>query len=113
MMTNGFFSERSAMYATGIYISIAVSSAFGALLCSAQTALLLGIPSPENRAGYYSLQLLAQNASLAVGPIMMGFLCDMMPYRMVFMINGIMAIIMIPLCLYMLRGLPDEAESYS
>jgi MFS family permease len=97
----------------GVYCSIAVSSAFGTLICSAQTALLLGIPSPENRAGCYSLQLLAQNASLAIGPIMMGFLCDMMPYRTVFMIMGIIAIIMIPLCMYMLKTLPDETNSYS
>jgi MFS family permease len=97
----------------GVYFSIAVSSAFGTLLCSAQTALLLGIPSPENRAGYYSLQLIAQNASLALGPIMIGFLCDALSYRMVFTITGIIAIIMIPLCIYMLRTLPDEANSYS
>ena len=97
----------------GVYCSIAVSSAFGTLLCSAQTALLLGIPSPENRAGCYSLQLLAQNASLALGPIIMGVLCDILPYKTVFMIMGIIAIIMIPLCIYMLRLLPDEASSYS
>lgn len=97
----------------GIYISIAISAVFGALICSAQTALLLGIPSPENRAGYYSLQLLAQNASLALGPIMMGFLCDYLSYSIVFIVTGIIAVVMIPLCFYMLRTLPDEANSYS
>jgi MFS family permease len=97
----------------GVYISVAVSSAFGALICTAQTALLLGIPSPENRAGYYSLQFIAQNVSLALGPIMIGYLCDLLSYNIVFILTGIISILMIPMCKYMLKALPDEINSYS
>ena len=97
----------------GVYLSVVVSSAFGALICTAQTALLLGIPSPENRAGYYSLQFIAQNISLALGPILIGYLCDLLSYNFVFILTGIISILMIPMCKYMLRSLPDEINSYS
>jgi len=97
----------------GVYISIILSTAFISLLLPAQTALLLGIPSPNNRAGHYSIQLISFYAAVGLGTITIGFLCDILSYHTVFIILGSVALVFIPICKYMLKSLPDEIKSYS
>jgi len=96
----------------GVYISIAISTAFISLISSAQLGLITGLPAPENRAGHYSVQIIVQYAGMAIGPILVGYLCDIMPYRTVFMTMAVISLLLIFIAKRLLRILPDRIESY-
>jgi MFS family permease len=96
----------------GVYISIAISTAFNSLISSAQLGLITGLPSPENRAGHYSVQIIVQYAGMAIGPILVGYLCDIMPYKIVFITMAIVSLLLIFAAKRLLSILPDSMESY-
>lgn len=97
----------------GVYVSVALGTICVTGLISAQTALICGLPSPEHRAGHFTIQILLMYAALTIGPIAIGRMCDAMPYKTVFMIMTLISIAFFPLGRRMLRGMPDDVKSYN
>ena len=99
--------------AYGVYAGIALGTVCVTGLISAQTALICGLPSPEHRAGHFTIQIVLNYVALAAGTITIGRMCDWFPYHMVFGIMAGISLAFFPFGRYMLRLLPDDLKSYS
>ena len=101
----------------GSPIGVYIASAFAALYVAGTTgafgALLYGLPSPENRAGHFAIQLILMFVTASIGPIMIGRLCDLMPYRTLFIIVAAACVALFLLGRYLLSSLSDNVKSYS
>ncbi len=97
----------------GVYVGVALGTICVTGTISAQTALICGLPSPEHRAGHFTIQIVLMYLALWIGPVGIGMMCDHLGYRNVFIIMTCAALAFIPLARYMLRDLPDDIKSYS
>ncbi|MHB9035789.1 MAG: MFS transporter [Armatimonadota bacterium] len=97
----------------GVYATAAIGAVFFAGEIAALNALLYGMPSPENRAGHFTFQILAWYASLFLGPLVMGFLCDKLGYRPTFGVIALIAVLSLPISRMALAGLSDKPQDYS
>ncbi len=104
---------QNIVEALGVYVGMALGTICVTGLISAQTALICGLPSPENRAGHFTIQVILMYVALTVGPIMLGYLCDWLPYRTVFILMTGISLLFYPLGRIMLRDLPDDLRGYS
>ena len=96
-----------------VYVSISISALFLVTLWSAFSALLYGLPSPENRAGHYTVQILLGNAACAVGPIIVGRLCDVLSYQATFAIVAVAGICVSVLAGRLFSSLSADAKDYA
>jgi len=97
----------------GVYISSAISMVFICGVMSAFMPLLYGIPSPENRAGHFTMQLLMQYVTQALGPLLIGAMCQALSYRMTFLVVAALALALCPISKRVLSTLSSEAKAYS
>lgn len=97
----------------GVYISVGIGQVIFWSSLSAMTALIYGLPSAENRAGHYTIQLIVQYAVNALGPIWSGVLLDLLSYRTMFVYGVVMAIPMYLITKHMLMPLSDKSEGYA
>lgn len=97
----------------GVYISLALSTIFVTAIISAQTALICGLPSPEHRAGHFTIQIILMYIALSVGPMLIGWLCDIMPFTWVFAMLAVVSLFFTPLSRHMLRLMPDDLKAYN
>lgn len=97
----------------GVYVGIALGTVCVTGLISAQTALICGLPSPEHRAGHFTVQIVLMYAALTLGPILIGWMCDLMPFKTVFAIMTFVSLVFFPVSRIMLRGMPDDIKSYN
>lgn len=97
----------------GVYASIALSTIFWAGAASAFTALSYGLPKPENRAGNYTIMNMCMYLTGSIGPLLTGKLCDVFPYKTVFIIIALVAIGFIFISKSLLKGLSDKATDYA
>lgn len=97
----------------GVYAGIALGTICVTGLVSAQTALICGLPSPEHRAGHFTIQIVLMYAALTLGPILIGRMCDLMPFKTVFAIMTVVSLVFFPVSRIMLRGMPDDIKSYN
>jgi MFS family permease len=89
---------------TGVIISVAILAIAGSFSWPAWTTLLYSLPKPENRAGHFSVQLLLAATLIPLGNVMAGHLCDIMPYRTVFIIYSILALAVAGISVRLLGG---------
>ncbi|MHB1459603.1 MAG: MFS transporter, partial [Armatimonadota bacterium] len=99
--------------AMGVYISAAIAALHLAGLMAACNALIYGIPKPENRSGHYTIQLILQYLATSAGMIMMGWLCDVLGYRTVFIAFAFVSLLMVPVTKWLLSILSDDVKSYA
>ncbi len=99
--------------ALGVYAGMALGTICVTGLISAQTALICGLPSPEHRAGHFTVQIILMYLALTIGPIMIGYMCDWLPYKTVFLLMAGVSLAFFPFAKYMLRGMPDDLRAYS
>lgn len=97
----------------GVYAGIALGTICVTGLISAQTALICGLPSPEHRAGHFTIQIILMYAALTIGPIGIGTLCDLLPFKAVFAIMTAASLVFFPISRIMLRGMPDDIKNYN
>jgi len=97
----------------GVYAGVALGTICVTGLISAQTALICGLPSPEHRAGHFTIQIVLMYAALTLGPITIGALCDLLPFKTVFGIMTVVSLVFFPVGRVMLRGMPDDVKSYN
>jgi MFS family permease len=97
----------------GVYIATGISALGGLLACTAFTPLLYGLPTPENRAGHFTIQLLLSYITSGIGPVLMGILCDALSYRVTFAITAIGALVLYVVTKRALSDLSTDARVYS
>lgn len=96
----------------GLYASTAISAITLVFASTAYTVLNYGLPSPENRAGHYTIQLILFYACVALGPMLGGVICDAVPYRTVFMAVAVTGFALCPFVKHMVSVLKDDSSSY-
>lgn len=97
----------------GVYASMAMSGVFAVGSYAAFCALLYGLPKPENRAGHFTIQILATYVSASVGPVIAGAMCDKLSYIVTFAIVAAAGLVLAMVSKAMLTGISTDAEAYS
>lgn len=97
----------------GVYIATGLSGVYLVAHYAAFWALLYGLPSPENRAGHYTVQILMGYIAMAIGPILIGYLCDKVSYSVTFVIVAVIAFGLSGFAKVMLKGVSTEAKEFS
>jgi len=96
-----------------IYISAALSGLFQIGTTSSFTALITGVPSPENRSGHFTLLLLAATAGASLGMLLLGAMCHLLDYRVTFAILGVVCLAFYPITVRLLAPLSTDAADYA
>jgi hypothetical protein len=96
-----------------IYTGTVVIGLVGIVANMAKAVLQYGLPKPENRAGHYTMQLLADYGIGPIGLAWVGFLLDAVSYRTAFGIAAVGAFVYYPIILWIIRPLSDKVQDYS
>ena len=96
-----------------VYLSLALSQIVHVGQYGSFNALIYGLPSPENRAGHFTFQILASYISMALGPVLIGGMCDLFSYRSTFLIILALGFVLLPLTRSILAPLSTHSEDYS
>jgi len=96
----------------GIYISVGITGIFTTGFYSALYPLAYGLPAPENRAGHFTILSLTNKAAPALGMFLVGAMCDLLTYRVVFIISAGICLALCPFSKYMTSSFKDKAEDY-
>ena len=99
--------------AYGVYLSAALFIIYYLGSATAWNPILYGLPSPENRAGHFTIQLLAYNTVSSIGALLAGFLCDSLSYRTVFILGAAISLALYPVVKKGCEAFKDKAEEYS
>jgi MFS family permease len=97
----------------GVYICGVIGMIFFCGQLASFNALIYGLPSPENRAGHYTFQILIAYLSMSVGPVFVGALCDKFGYISTFGAVALLALAAVPYSRYLLSTLSDKPADYS
>jgi MFS family permease len=104
----GVFSGPLAIFACGMISTTLVTNTW-----AASGVLLYGMPHPNMRPSYYTIQLLSDAAAPAIGAFVMGCLYDALSYRTMFLIMLIVSLALFLLMRLLLRPLSNDANAYS
>jgi len=96
-----------------IYFSCGIGIIFSNLMWAGFMPLFYGLPKPENRAGHFTAQIVAWYLAMSLGPIVTGILCDRFDYIPTFAGLAVLALLCVPLAIYMLAPLSEKAQDYS
>ncbi|MHB9036194.1 MAG: MFS transporter [Armatimonadota bacterium] len=96
-----------------VYFCAGIGIIFCNLMWAGFMPLFYGLPKPENRAGHFTAQIVAWYAAMSLGPIFTGVLCDKFGYMPTFTGFLVLAVIGVPLAMYMLAPLSDKAQDYA
>ncbi|MBI2843866.1 MAG: MFS transporter [Armatimonadetes bacterium] len=99
--------------AIAVFISMGLSQLYFMGSCSALAALTYGIPAPENRAGHFTVQLMLQWGATAAGPVLVGIVCDILPYRTVFGLLACASVGFYFLSRYLVAPFSENPEDYA
>jgi hypothetical protein len=105
-----------------IYLGGVVLGLVGIVANMSKAVLQYGIPKPHNRAGHFTMQLLTDYGTGAIGAIGAGFLIDALlhaykspaqAYHIAFGIGAVAAFIYYPIMRWMISPLSDKVDDYS
>lgn len=96
-----------------VYLAAGAFALTNAFAGTASMALLYGIPSPENRAGHYTIQFVVIYLSAAVASITAGTLCDKFGYIASFRFYAVCVSLVFLAALYFKRNFPASEKGYS
>lgn len=97
----------------GVYATIAIQQIFWAIWGTALMVLFSGLPKPEHRAGYYTIQLMIFAMAGPLGSIGMGRVLDIVSYRNVFTYSALGAVAIYPLGKWAASILSADPKAYS
>lgn len=78
----------------------------------AMNALTCGIPKPEHRAGHFTLLGFGMIAANSAGPVLVGGMFDLVPYRPGFVLLGAVALAAVGIGALLLRDVSSRAEDF-
>lgn len=96
-----------------VYFCCGVGMIFSNLLWAGFMPLFFGLPKPENRTGHFTAQIVVWYLAMALGPMLTGPLFDRFGYIPTFIGFLALALLCVPLALYMLAPLSDKAHDYA
>ena len=96
-----------------VFAAAAISGVAWSGFSGAMNALTSGIPSPENRAGHFTLLGFCMIATNSVGPLLVGRLFDAIAYTTGFAILGTLTIGIVGGGIWLLRDLSRDHRQYS
>lgn len=98
--------------AYGVYASSALSALCLVGVNASFNALIYGLPSPENRSGHFTAQIVLRNLSEFVGMLSLGVLCDVLGFTRVFSGWIVLSLGFFLFARRLLRPLSSEARDY-
>ena len=93
--------------ATGVFISCGLLAVTHICQSAAFNPLIFGLPRRVDRAGHYTTCHLVVTCSSSVGPLLIGWLCDLLSFRVTFLAVSLAAVALCPIAFFLLRGLSD------
>jgi MFS family permease len=96
----------------GVYVATAIGTVATVGVSAAFNPVIYGTPSPENRSGHFTFQLLLQCGAGAIGPFVGGAACDLLGYRLTFLAMTVFACLLYPMTKYGLRDLSTDPLDY-
>jgi len=99
--------------AYAVYISSALSALCLVGAMASFNALIFGLPSPENRSGHFTIQILLRNAAEFVGMLSMGMLCDVLGFSTVFFVWVPLSLVFFFMAGRLLRPLSSNSKDYA
>lgn len=96
----------------GVLIFFGLWASIGACFVGTDTVIQFSLPKSEHRAGHFTILMLVQYACAAAGPVV-GYMCDLLPYRTMFLAGAIAGILMIPYVRWFASTLGNTPEAYS
>jgi len=97
---------------TTVMMATAVAAVAWSGFSGAMNALTCGIPSPENRAGHFTLLGFCMIAANSAGPVLVGWMFDHVTYRSGFAVLGGLGLVVTVLGFFLLRDMSSRAEDY-
>ena len=97
----------------GVYIAGVLATALVTSTWAAGDVLLYGLPRPEHRPGYYTIQSIMDTVMVAFGGVLMGKMYDLIPYRTGFAIMLVVSLLAFPVMKWLLHPLSADARAYS
>ena len=95
-----------------VFAATALAAVAWSGFSGAMNALTCGIPKPEHRAGHFTLLGFCMIAANSAGPVLVGWMFDVIPYRPGFMILGGAALAVTAIGFLLLRGISSRAEDF-
>ena len=108
----GFFPLAAFPGTATVLAATAVAAVAWSGFSGAMNALTCGIPSPENRAGHFTLLGFSMIAANSLGPVATGWLFDRIAYRPGFAILGACALAACAVGLFLMRDFSSRAGDY-
>ena len=99
--------------AYAVYISSALSALCLVGAMASFNALIFGLPSPENRSGHFTIQILLRNFSEFAGMLLMGVLCDKLGFSMVFAVWVLLSLAFLIMAWKLLKPLSSDSKDYT
>jgi MFS family permease len=96
-----------------VFAAAGIAAVAGSGFSGAMNALTCGIPSPENRAGHFTLLGFCMIATNSAGPLLAGWLFDTVDYRTGFAILAALVLVLAGTAVWLLRGLSTRHEDYA
>jgi len=96
-----------------VFAAAGIAAVAGSGFSGAMNALTSGIPSPENRAGHFTLLGFCMIATNSAGPLLAGWLFDTVDYRTGFAILAALVLVLAGSAVWLLRGLSTRHEDYA
>lgn len=95
-----------------VFAATALAAVAWSGFSGAMNALTCGIPRPENRAGHFTLLGFCMIAANSAGPVLVGGMFDLVPYRPGFAILGGVALAASAAGFLLLRDISSRAEDF-
>lgn len=109
----GFVLLASFPVTLSVFVAAGIAGVAWSGFSGAMNALTSGIPSPENRAGHFTLLGFCMIAANSAGPLLVGWLFDSVSYRTGFAILALAILCSTILGIWLLRDLSARAEDYA
>ena len=109
----GLFLLAAVPGTVSVFAAAGIAAVAGSGFSGAMNALTCGIPRPENRAGHFTLLGFCMIATNSGGPMLAGWLFDVLPYRTGFAVLAAASAVVIVFSFRLLKDLSARAEDYS
>ncbi len=109
----GLFLLAAVPGTVSVFAAAGIAAVAGSGFSGAMNALTSGIPRPEDRAGHFTLLGFCMIATNSGGPLLAGWLFDVLPYRWGFAVLAAASAVVVVFSFRLLKDLSARAEDYS
>ncbi|MDD3925713.1 MAG: MFS transporter [bacterium] len=96
----------------GVYVSIALSSAYLSAFWACCMVLKYGLPKPEHRSGHFTILIMVQVIAVSLGAILIGRMLDAIGYIHVFTLIAVFGFALSPVTWFLMRDFPAKTTDF-